>query len=49
MTKNFEDRERTLEEITSLFFKTLYHWTSAYVSHLSISYSDFFILFTPSS
>ena len=28
---NFEDRERTLEEIKSLFFKTLYLWTTAYV------------------
>jgi hypothetical protein len=46
---SFENRERTLEEITSSFFKTLYLWTSAYVSPLSISYSDFLVLFAPSS
>jgi hypothetical protein len=43
--KSFEDREKTMEEITSLFFKTLYLWTSAYVSSLSIIYSDFLVLF----
>jgi hypothetical protein len=25
--KSFEDREKALEEIKSLFFKTLYLWT----------------------
>jgi hypothetical protein len=37
--RSFEDRERTLEEIKSLFFKTLYLWTIAYV------YSDFLVFF----
>jgi hypothetical protein len=37
--KSFEDWERTLEEIKSLFFKTLYLWTIAYV------YSDFLVFF----
>jgi hypothetical protein len=46
---SFEDRERTLEEIKSLFFKTLNLWTVAYVSPLTISYSDLFVLFTFSS
>jgi DNA primase catalytic subunit len=37
----------TLEEIKS-FFKTLYMWITAYVSPLTISYSDFFfVLFGP--
>ena len=30
--KNFEDRERTLEEIISLYFNTIYLWTVAFVS-----------------
>jgi hypothetical protein len=46
---SFEDQYRTLEEIKSLFFKTLYLWTVAYVSHFTISYSDFLVLFTHSS
>jgi hypothetical protein len=47
--KSFENQERTIEEILSLFFKTLYMWTIAYVSPLSISYSDFLVLFASSS
>jgi hypothetical protein len=41
----FEDRERTLEKIKSLFFNTLHLWTAAYVSHLVISFHDFLFLF----
>jgi hypothetical protein len=41
---SFEDRERTLEDIKSLFFKTLYLWKTTYVS---ISYSDLLVLFAP--
>jgi hypothetical protein len=43
--RSFEDRERTLEEIKSLFFYTLYLWTAAFVSPLVISYHDFLVLF----
>jgi hypothetical protein len=42
--RSFEDHERTLEEIKSLFFNT-YLWTAAFVSSLVISYHDFLILF----
>jgi hypothetical protein len=35
--KSFEERERTLEEIKSLFFNTLYLRTTAFVSPLVIS------------
>jgi len=35
--RRFEDREKTLEEIKSLFFNTLYLWTTAYVYHLGIN------------
>jgi hypothetical protein len=41
--RNFENHERTLEEIKSLFFKILYFWTIAYVSPLTISYNDFLV------
>jgi hypothetical protein len=47
--RSIEDQERTLGEIKFLFFKTLYMWTTAYMSHLMISYSDFLVLFAPSS
>ena len=43
---SFEDRERTSEEIKSLFFNTMHLWTIAFVSPLVISYHDslFFLL-----
>jgi hypothetical protein len=43
--RNFEDCERTLEEIKSLFFNILYLWTIAFVSPLVIRYLDFVVLF----
>jgi hypothetical protein len=43
--KRFGEQERTLEEIKALFFKTLYLLTAAYMSPLTISYSDFIVLF----
>jgi hypothetical protein len=38
--RNFEDRERTVVEQKSLFFKTLYHWTVVldYLNFLSFHY-----------
>jgi hypothetical protein len=45
----FEDCKTTLEELKSLFFNTLYLWTTAYVAHLVISYYDFLFLFTPTT
>jgi hypothetical protein len=47
--KTFKDRERTLEENEFFFFKTLYLWIVVYVSPLTISYSDFLVLFDHSS
>jgi hypothetical protein len=43
--KCFEDLERTLEELKSFFFNTLYLLTIACVSPLVISYHDFLALF----
>jgi hypothetical protein len=46
---NFEDHKRTLEEIKSLLFNTLYLWTIAYVSPFLINYHDFLVHFAPTS
>jgi hypothetical protein len=46
--RNFEDRERMLEELES-FFYTLFLWTTAFISPLVLSYHDFLVLFSPSS
>jgi hypothetical protein len=43
--RSFEDREMILKEIKSLFFNTLYLWTTAFVFLLEISYHDFLIHF----
>jgi hypothetical protein len=47
--KSFEDLERSLEDIISSFFHTLYLWTTAFVSLLTISYDDFLVYFSLSS
>jgi hypothetical protein len=41
---------RTLNELKSLFFITLYIWTAAYIYPLVLSYHDFFfVLFAPTT
>jgi hypothetical protein len=47
--RNFEDLERSLEDILSSFLQTLYLWTVAYLSLLLISYADFLARFSFSS
>jgi hypothetical protein len=47
--RKLEEKERMLKEILSLFYETLYLWTTAYMSPLSLSYSEFFVRFTLSS
>jgi hypothetical protein len=47
--RNFEDMERTMGDVIFTFFETLYLWMTAYMSHLSISFSDFLFLFALSS
>jgi len=47
--KSFKDGEEMLKEIKSLFFNTLYVWTTALVSPLVINYHDFFVLFAPTN
>jgi hypothetical protein len=34
--RNFEDQERTFEELKSFFFHTLFSWTAAYLAPLAI-------------
>jgi hypothetical protein len=41
--RSCEDLKSTLEEILSLFYFTLYLWTTAYVHHLSFSFDDFLV------
>lgn len=44
-TEVHNNRERTLEELNSFLFYTLYLETAAYVSHLVLSFHDFLVLF----
>jgi hypothetical protein len=45
----FEDLESFLEDILTYFLHILYLWTVAFVSPLSLSFSDFLIRFSLSS
>jgi hypothetical protein len=47
--RQFEDKERTIEELISFFLHSLYSWTVAYLAPLGISYNDFLVLFSSSS
>lgn len=43
--RRFEDHERILEKIKSLFFDILYLWIIAFVSPLMINFLEFLVLF----
>jgi hypothetical protein len=45
--KSFEDGERTLKELKSLFLHTLYLWTTTFVSPLVIRYHGFLVFSFP--
>jgi hypothetical protein len=47
--RQFEDKERTIEELISFFLHSLYSWTAAYLAPLEISYNDFLVLLSSSS
>jgi hypothetical protein len=47
--RQFEDKERTIEELISFFLHSLYSWTAAYFAPLEISYNDFLVLLSSSS
>jgi len=40
--------ERTIEELISFFFHSLYSWTAAFLAPLVISFNDFIVLFSSS-
>jgi hypothetical protein len=42
----FEDLESSMENIVASFFRMLYFWTVAFLSPLSISFSDFLVRFS---
>jgi hypothetical protein len=47
--RHFEDKERTIEELISFFFHSLFSWTTAFLAPLVISFNDFLVLFSSSS
>jgi len=47
--RQFEDKERTIDELISFFIHSLYSWTAAYLAPLGISYNDFLVLLYSSS
>jgi hypothetical protein len=42
----FEDLENSMENFVASFFHTLYRWTEAFLSPVSISFSDFLVRFS---
>jgi hypothetical protein len=47
--RNFKNQEKTLEELAFFFFFCLFSWTAACLAPLVISFTDFFVLFSPST
>jgi hypothetical protein len=46
--KNFKNQERTLEELRSFFFYSLFTWTIVFLAPLVISFKDFLVRFSSS-
>jgi hypothetical protein len=46
--RQFEDKERSMEELLYFFFSSLYSWTAAFLAPSGISYNDFLVLFSSS-
>jgi hypothetical protein len=44
--KHFENKERTIEELITFFFFSLFSWTAMFLAPLVISFNDFFVLFS---
>jgi hypothetical protein len=42
-------KKRTLEELKTFFFYSLFSWTVAFLAPLVISFNDFLVLFSPSN
>jgi hypothetical protein len=47
--RQFEDKEKTIEELISFFYYSLYSWTAAFLAPLVISFNDFLVMFSSSS
>jgi O-antigen/teichoic acid export membrane protein len=47
--KRFEDLERSLEELKSFFFFSLFTWIVAYLAPLVINFPKFLVIFSSSS
>jgi hypothetical protein len=47
--RQFEDKKRTIEELISFLFYSLYSWTAAFLTLLVISFNNFLVLFSSSS
>jgi hypothetical protein len=46
--RQFEDKERIIEELISFFFHFLYSWTAVFLTPLVLSFNDFLVLFSSS-
>jgi hypothetical protein len=46
--RQFDDKKRTIEELISFFFYSLYSRTAAFLAPLVISFNDFLVLFSSS-
>jgi hypothetical protein len=46
--RQFEDKERSIEELMYFFFFSLYSWTAAFLAPSGISYNDFLVSFSSS-
>jgi hypothetical protein len=47
--RQFEDKERTTEDLISFFFHSLYSWSAAFLAPLSFNFNDFLVLFSAST
>jgi hypothetical protein len=47
--RQFEDKERSIEELISFFFHSLYSWVAAFLAPIPLSFNDFLVLFSFSS
>jgi len=47
--RQFEDKERIIEDLISFFFHSLYSWSAAFLAPLTFSFNDFLVLFSTSS
>jgi hypothetical protein len=45
----FEDSKKTLAELMSLFFSTLYSWTAAFLAPFVFSFHDYLVLYSSPS